>query len=239
MKLIAIVGKKRSGKDTCADYLINDVNSTKYQLAQPIKEVLWRAYDIKFNQLKELFPTLTEEDFFGDGEWDRERILPFNNQDAIDIFNSALEFLSRQYRLQNPWFQGKDVVEHVVLNNNEPWNIRRFMQTLGTDIVVDQIDRMFWMKLFADVYFDNMKARYDSAVSEFKYFVVPDVRQEHEIDALRAMGATIIHVVRPDTDDSSDQHITEAGLPIHETDTVLVNDGTLEQLFEKLNKAIK
>lgn len=239
MKLIAIVGKKRSGKDTCADYLINDKGAAKYQLAQPIKQALWKAWSIKFSERKELFPTLVEEDFYGVGEWDRERSIPFNNRDAIDLFHTALDFLGRQYRLQNPFYQGKDVVESVVLNNNEPWNIRRFMQTLGTDIVVDQIDRMFWMKLFADEYFDSMKAKYDSAVGEFKYFVVPDVRQEHEIDALRAMGATIIHVVRPDTDDSYDQHITEAGLPIHETDTVVVNNGTLDQLFVALNKAIK
>lgn len=238
MKLIAIVGKKRSGKDTCADYLINDVNSTKFQLGGPIKQALWRAWSRRFNERQD-YPKLTEEDFYGIGEWDREKAIPFNNKDATDLFHCALDFLGHEYRLRNPYFQGKDVVENVVLNNNEPWNIRRFMQTLGTDIVVDQIDRMFWMKLFADAYFDSMKARYDSVVGEFKYFVVPDVRQVHEIDALRMMGATIIHVVRPDTDDSSDQHITEAGLPIHETDTVIVNDGTLEQLFEKLNKAIK
>ncbi|BAQ22813.1 dNMP kinase [Edwardsiella phage PEi20] len=234
MKLVCIVGKKRSGKDTCANFVANELNSMKYQLAQPIKETLHRAYNIRFGNTQSQ-PNLNFDDWEGNGEWDRERPFAMNNRDAADLFNESLMILSRQYRLDTFGTDGgykvQDVVEKLTLNNREPWTIRRFMQTLGTDIVVDELDRMFWMKLFADTYFDNMYSDYD-------YFVVPDVRQVHEIETLRAMGATIIHVVRPDAVDSEDLHITEAGLPIGPTDIVIENNGTVEELFEKLKKVL-
>lgn len=234
MKLIAIVGKKRSGKDTCADFVSNEMNSTKYQLAAPIKRALYRAYQVRFAGDKS-HPELTFEDWEGDGKWDRERPLVMNNREAEDLLQEALSFLARHHRLD--FFNGgndkvHDFIKNNVLNNNEPWSIRRFMQTLGTDLVVDCLDRMFWMKLFADKYFDNM-------YSEFDYFVVPDVRQKHEIETLRAMGATIIHVVRSDTADNEDTHITELGLPIHETDSVIFNDGSVEDLYTSLKEILK
>lgn len=234
MKLVCIVGKKRSGKDTCANFVANELNSMKYQLAQPIKETLCRAYNVRFGNTP-IYPKLSFDDWEGNGEWDRERPFAMNNRDAEDLFHESLNILSRQYRLDtfghNGGYKVQEVVEKLTLNNKEPWTIRRFMQTLGTDIVVDELDRMFWMKLFADKYFDNMYSDYD-------YFVVPDVRQVHEIETLRTMGATIIHVVRPDAVDSEDSHITEAGLPITPTDIVIENNGTVEELFEKIKKVL-
>lgn len=234
MKLIAIVGKKRSGKDTLAEYVVNECNGFKYQLAEPIKETLSQAWKRRFNH-ESAHPKLQWEDWEGIGEWDRERPFVMNNYEAKDLFQESLDWLSRRHRLDYFKFDGgnsiSDLIEKLTINNNIPWTIRRFMQTLGTDIVVDGIDRMFWMKLFAEKY-------YDKFYSDFDYFVVPDVRQTHEIEALRAMGATIIHVVRPDTVDSSDQHITEAGLPIIDRDIVIENDGTTDELFKKFNEVL-
>lgn len=233
MKLVAIVGKKRSGKDTCANFVADELNSVKYQLAQPIKETLHHAYNIQFGR-DPFHPKLDFDDWEGNGSWDRERPFVMNNVEAERLFHECLQILSRRYRRYH--FNGDDnrvdsYIQNNVLNNNEPWTIRRFMQTLGTDLVVDCLDRMFWMKLFADKYFDNI-------YSDFDYFVVPDVRQVHEIETLRTMGATIIHVVRPDTIDEEDTHITEVGLPIGPTDQVIMNDGTVEELFEKLKKVL-
>lgn len=44
MKLISIVGLKRSGKDTVANYVIENMDSVKFQLAGPIKKYLAEAY---------------------------------------------------------------------------------------------------------------------------------------------------------------------------------------------------
>jgi hypothetical protein len=52
--LIGIIGKKRSGKDTSGDYLVNDKNFTKYSFANPIKRGAMELFGF------------TEEQVFGD-----------------------------------------------------------------------------------------------------------------------------------------------------------------------------
>ena len=58
------------------------------------------------------------------------------------------------------------------------------------------------------------------------------------METARAMGATVIHVVRSGTE-STDKHITEAGLPIEEGDLVITNDGSLEELYSKIETILR
>ncbi|ARW57574.1 deoxynucleotide monophosphate kinase [Kosakonia phage Kc304] len=230
MKLLVIVGKKRSGKDTTADYINEHYKTLKWQLAMPIKYALYIAWQrTHMNELYEL----RGEDWEGQGI-DREMILPVNNEDVFDILCESIEVLHEVFNFRHSKYDSKvqDAISSVLNNNVEEWSIRRLMQTLGTDVVVNKLDCMYWVKLFAENYLDNFYSGYD-------YYIIPDVRQVHEIDTLRAMGATIVHVVRPETDQSNkDSHITEAGLPISPGDSVIMNTGTLEQLFEQIKKVI-
>ena len=230
MKLVAILGKKRSGKDTLADYVCNDFDSIKWQLALPIKMALDHAYSVTFNS-RYGYPKLTTADWNGEGI-DRETPFLLSNNEARELFTKALNYLVHRFKLPSNQDSNDLIAGNVVINNNEPWSIRRFMQTLGTDIVVDRFDRMFWIKIAVGNYLDNY-------YSGSKYFVIPDVRQQHEIDTLRSMGATVIHVVRPDSDQSNDTHITEAGLKQHYTDSVILNTGTVEDLYSKFNEIMK
>ena len=50
-KLIGLLGRKRVGKDTVADYLINNYNFTKHAFAHPIKEILKIMFDFTESQL--------------------------------------------------------------------------------------------------------------------------------------------------------------------------------------------
>lgn len=50
-KLIGLLGRKRVGKDTVADYLINNYNFTKHAFAHPIKEILKIMFDFSEHQL--------------------------------------------------------------------------------------------------------------------------------------------------------------------------------------------
>ena len=147
----------------------------------------------------------------------------------------CLELASRRYNLKND-INSYNRMEHFfknnVLNNTDVWTMRRFMQTLGTDVVVDNIDRMFWVKIAINEYLD-----YFGSESKPEMVIIPDVRQTFELDSLRAMGATIIHVVRPGLE-IEDQHITEAGLPIHYEDTIIKNEGSLEDFYENINKVL-
>lgn len=226
--LIFVVGKKRSGKDTVSDYITTKHKGTKYQLAGPIKQTL---YHCSRHLEDSLGFRLSLDDWMGEGRVDREQVLLLSNREAADFLTNCVNHLKVRYNLRM-LSEASWVVEKVVLNNNEPWSMRRFMQTLGTDIVCNQLDRMFWLKLFGNVYIDQFE--------ETDYFVVPDTRQDHELSCARAMGATVIHVVRPEQEAvQQDTHITEAGLPIRNGDIVIMNDGALEDLFNKIDSTLE
>lgn len=231
MKLIFIVGKKRSGKDTAVDFIEENYDTHRYKLAYPIKWALSHGWNNKPSVSDSHLPfVLTDDDWDGTGV-DREKYLPINNEDVARVLQGAISFLRTNYGLKYPKNFDYNVVENMVLNNTEAWNIRRLMQTLGTDLVVNHFDRMFWVKLFALEYADNF-------YEDKEFFIVPDTRQDHELAFARAMGATVIHVVR-DGSGSEDTHITEAGLPIADGDTVIENNGTLEEFKQKIIEALK
>ena len=49
--IIAFAGQKGSGKDTCADYLVEHYGYTKYAFATPIKDICRTLFDLSEEQL--------------------------------------------------------------------------------------------------------------------------------------------------------------------------------------------
>jgi hypothetical protein len=49
--ILGLTGKKRSGKDTVADYLINNYGFTKLSFAEPLKKVCVELFDLSDNQV--------------------------------------------------------------------------------------------------------------------------------------------------------------------------------------------
>jgi hypothetical protein len=49
--IIGVLGKKRSGKDTISDYLINKYNFTKYGMAHPLKDALMHIFGWSYDQV--------------------------------------------------------------------------------------------------------------------------------------------------------------------------------------------
>lgn len=233
MKIVVIVGKKRSGKDASVSYIQKKKFTVSYQLAGPIKDALAHGYSNFVKDQDEIYSKsyseLDRRDWFGNGI-DREKSLPLNNFDAYLIIQEAIEYLSSEYLKIKITPILVQQMKAFVINNKEAWSIRRFMQALGTDIIVNLVDRMYWMKLFTMYYldvFDN-----DSIIA------ISDIRQTHEIELFRALGATVIHVERPELE-SADTHITEAGLNILENELRIINDGTIEDLYTKLDTLIE
>lgn len=234
MKQVYLLGKKRSGKDTTADYIMDNYNAIKAQLAYPIKEALHHAFSVVQYHYSDI-QKLTRDQIEGI-DYDREQNLFLDKKRVVAIMLAAMAWLSEQKYLCAtynglPMNSVERDVERVINNIEDDWSVRRLMQTLGTDIVVDCFDKMYWVKWCMDEYADNFE--------KYNYFIVPDVRQEHEISFARAMGATIVHVVRPDQEIKKDSHITERGLPVMPGDIVITNDGSLEELYKKIDKVLK
>ena len=77
-----------------------------------------------------------------------------------------------------------------------------------------------------------------SAVRDTDHVVVPDVRFDVEAEALRSLGGRIIHIVRPGFGLGGDSaaHVSEAGIEPGDGDFYLLNDGTVHDLYHKVDQ---
>lgn len=241
MKFLCVVGKKRSGKDTVADFIIAEHPlSTKYALAAPIKEALNYAYNCK-NLHQKSGVELTREHFDGTDpltglEYDREKPINISNSDAIDLMQAAVKYLEQLVGLKQKRTLSSSInsqIDTLLWKTSDFWCVRRFMQVLGTDIVVNMIDTQFWNRCMINEFLDS-----DS--KDIPYFIISDIRQEHEIQLMRDLGATIIFVEREDSINKNriDDHITEQGLISCEGDIVIKNSGSLSDLKHKILEVI-
>lgn len=224
MKLIAIVGKKRVGKDTCASFIKEQCcGSVVYSLSDPIKKVL-------YNTRPESMKFLNYRDFDGLGV-DRDTVvLPIRTSQVIRwLLECVFELHKRQHCDIMKEIEVRDVVMKIAKENNYKWTIRLLLTTFGTDIMVNIFDQMFWCKMFLHKY--NTNKHKDG------YFIVPDIRQEWEIDLVRSMGAMVIHIYK-ETGLIS-HHITEKGLTAIGEECIIVNDGTIEDFKEAILKIVK
>lgn len=131
---------------------------------------------------------------------------------------------------------------------DERWGIspRKAFQVFGTDIVRDLFPKMlfqessnignnFWIKR-ADIWYNNNR-------SEHKGLVVwSDVRFQNEVDYILKNGGRVFKIDRPVIDSTEwfDGHSSEIELDkiINYTD-VIINDGNVDELYEKIRSVIK
>ena len=104
---------------------------------------------------------------------------------------------------------------------------RQLMQLLGTDWGRHLVHEDIWV----------MAACNKLERMNMFDIVFDDVRFENEATMIRSRGGRIIHIVRNDGD--FDNHVSEAGILRHPADELILNDGSLSDLFKKLSIAMK
>lgn len=105
--------------------------------------------------------------------------------------------------------------------------IRELLQRLGTEAGRKVLGDTVW----TDALFYKAKQLGGD-------IVVSDVRMEDECTAIRAAGGKIIRVNRPGISSVND-HITDRRLPEAFVDYEVTNDGTIDELNEKIRKIVK
>ena len=112
-------------------------------------------------------------------------------------------------------------------------SIRQILQRFGTESMRDVFGEDFWLK--------KAQQTVDRAEVEFgiKQLIIPDVRFANEAEFCRENGI-LIHVVRPDADGKVGDvgHASEGGIIPEEDDHLIFNDGTLEDLYKKVDEII-
>jgi len=177
--LIGICGRKRHGKDTLGDYLVQHYGYTKIGFADALKEACRCIFGFNDDQL------------YGD-------------------------------------------LKEV---NDEFWGAspRKVLQYIGTDLfrfkiaeILPQVNDEIWIKVVENKILQNPDKKY----------VITDVRFENELAFIKRLNGLSIKVQRS-TLKATDDHISESFIDQLLTDCVIKNNGTLEQLYEKLNNILK
>lgn len=102
---------------------------------------------------------------------------------------------------------------------------RELMQTLGTD---------WGRKLVSpDLWIDIMSMRVSSVLTQGLRVVVDDMRFPNEYEAMRALGATMVRVMRPNLPAPKTTHPSEGLLDLASFDHVIINDHDVSALREK------
>ncbi|MER5863787.1 hypothetical protein [Kitasatospora sp. NPDC002040] len=101
--------------------------------------------------------------------------------------------------------------------------VRRTLQRLGE--AVREHDPDYWVRLAL--------GRLDVAERWNLPVVIADVRHVNELETLRARGALVVRVVRPEAGElggAEGQHVTETALDQAEADVTVTNSGSLADL---------
>lgn len=218
--IYAICGKKRTGKDTAAEIVLNSSSNVEsLALADEIKRLLRNGMGSSSDN--QYLRELSKTNPFYSG--DREAPLLMSNEDACAIFLRGMSILTKLgYFLDC----GEETAYDLCRKNKKPWTIRRLMQVFGTDIVCSNNDSVWTDIVLKKI----LKSKKDN-------FIITDVRQPHEYKYLSKFGVKFVFLERETGED--DSHSTESGLIPQPNDIIIVNNGTLEEFSSKVLETFK
>lgn len=219
--IIVISGLKNSGKDTVADML-------QYCLSVPEpfrKYWMYRHYRYAFNSTYEkvafadsLKDTLSVlfgipvEKFY---ERDFKEHFYIKGLEITDSPNNALDENSFIEMLSKKDFSF--LKTHFI-------TIRQLLQCFGTEIVRDLFGDAFWAERAMKHTFDKM--------------IITDLRFKVELEAVRKRNGLVLYIDNPNC--TPEQHASESEVlemkNNHDFDFIIENNGTLEDLFNKIVK---
>lgn len=105
-------------------------------------------------------------------------------------------------------------------NGDFDMKVREILQRVGTEAMRDGFHKDVWVKgLFSNY---NSKAKW----------IVTDTRLPNEFKACKEEGALMLKIVRDSAE--TNQHLTETALKGFEFDEIIENNGSLEELCEKV-----
>lgn len=120
---------------------------------------------------------------------------------------------------------------------------RKFLQRYGTESHRDLFGADFWVDaLLPPTGWRTVNGKAIQVPERFDgidVLVITDVRFENEARRVRRCGGELWEIVRSDTPTEGAQHVSEAGLPDDLIDRCLLNDGTLDDLRDKVDEGLR
>lgn len=219
--LIGLTAAARSGKDTAADYLIEEQAFIKYSFASPIKDFFDSLFNWgmehregQYKEVETLSPVIHEHELLSC------LMTTFPKLDlalTFKVFNLVFNKYQRNYQASMP--DGYATYQYDI-------SPRVAYQLLGTE---------FGRSLAETLWLDLAKQRWElirvGAVDpDCTGLIIPDVRFQNEADWIREAGGHLIHIQRG-TKEAVASHASEGGVNMDARDYRLDNNGTVEELF--------
>ena len=121
---------------------------------------------------------------------------------------------------------------------------REFLQKLGTEAMREGLHKDVWVNaLFAD--YRGVVKEWDElgndTIIEYPSWCVTDMRFPNEMKAVKERKGVTIRVVRPDMNSLQSMtpaHTSETALDDADFDYEIINDGTIEDLIEKVREIL-
>ena len=202
---IGLAGAKRSGKNTVADMLTRLAGYRHYAFADDLKKAALA-----------LDPIITYTDELYTPEPAQKTKLGWRTNYPVRRLSEIIDVIG--------WERAKDEYPEV----------RRTLQRLGTEAGWHIHGQNLWTKRLHRHLMDD--ARRDRANNRVVPVVLTDVRFAEEAEFTRNIDGLVIEVRRPapaaEEPDALNTHASEA-IDI-EADHVIINDGTLDDLYEKV-----
>jgi hypothetical protein len=183
-----LTGMKRSGKDTVAEMIENDI----------LNESIIRVKSLAFaDELKRICSIVT----------------------CIDI----------------EYFYDDELKDMVI--EDVGYSPREIMQGIGTGLFRDGISEVL-PKLGKSIWVNNVKWNMLKHINDYDVFIIKDIRFPNELEMLRNLpdefDVNIIRITRPSLV-KSDTHESESHFDNFDVDYDIINDGTIDDLYEKIH----
>lgn len=204
--IIGIGGAKRSGKNTCASYLVDKYGFTELAFAGPLKQLCEETF-------------ILGSEYFNDQEL-KEKPLWQPITISLDDVMYMRSALNDRYDVE---ITGDHALAMANLANGKKFNTpREILQFVGTELVRNCVDRDYWIKAMTN------------DVRGHARVVVTDCRFPNERQLIRDLGGHLIRTDRSGLA-TGDTHASETLLGDEsEYDLVLKNDGTIAELHRTL-----
>ena len=155
------------------------------------------------------------------------------------IFKSEVEAL--EYVKTNP--RKYEYIEYIGVFKP---TYRYLLQHIGTDLLRDQLHPQIWVNALMGEYKDTHEMSTYGHNGKYPDWIISDTRFPNELQAVKDRGGLTIKVERIQMSDDKryiigfdpfNEHISETALDSAEFDEVIINNGSIEELIEKV-KAI-
>jgi hypothetical protein len=226
--LICFSGFKGSGKDSCANYLIQHHNAVRVAFADPLKDMVSAEYDVNRQHLDD--PDFKEQPILD---------LPVEVKDG---FTKILaEFMFKEFRTS----KGKvpigfeyyeDKYYGVIEGTNEPIATRVYHTPRSLAILKGSTNRLvrsdFWVHKACD--------KINKYLAKGKLVALTDLRYKSEMEHLRdSFGKDVLFVrvnrfTKSQSNDPSENDLNDTVF-----DYTIDNTGTLEDTYKQLEEVLK